>query len=569
MDKTDIRLNNKNNRIKNFLNKNINSIIFLLLLTVIVTVVTYYRILVQIHIGPVSDTVDFFTNALVFAGQGIGYSDLTRPPFFSFITSLFIRMGYTSINTIFYVDGGLFIFGVIGLFMLLKVKFNDLESFLGGLLYATFPILLTILAVGFSDISSVSFSIWAIYFMVLAVKKDSRFFYLAFPFAMFAFLTRYNNALLIFPIFLYILINKDKVNFKNIILGIVASILVIIPVLIFFNEKFGNIIYTFMNFESTSTVVSGSIESAVYNPNIFFYIQMFPRFVGPQGITIMLIILLGTFLYLVLYFIRNNRDNKKLFEEMRLNKYKLILFFVLGIIFLASFGKIVYMISEILFFIFVYIFYEITKINKFKNLELHLMFFTWFMAFFIFSSVFVIKDNRYFLLMAPPVIYFMILGLHEISNAFNLRIKDRNVIFPVLAIMLTVIIVLSTATQIPNILQANNDKVTTNEQIELASQWFVSYDPNYKNQNIYSDLWPNFSWYLKTNVKPVPIFKNNQTIKDGGVTNNTFNQADSNQYNNYLLTNNADYYLCVRPGLNLTSYNPIKKFGIITIYKKI
>ena len=478
-------------------------------------------------------------------------------------------MGYTSINTIFYVDGGLFIFGVIGLFMLLKVKFNDLESFLGGLLYATFPILLTILAVGFSDISSVSFSIWAIYFMVLAVKKDSRFFYLAFPFAMFAFLTRYNNALLIFPIFLYILINKDKVNFKNIILGIVASILVIIPVLIFFNEKFGNIIYTFMNFESTSTVVSGSIESAVYNPNIFFYIQMFPRFVGPQGITIMLIILLGTFLYLVLYFIRNNRDNKKLFEEMRLNKYKLILFFVLGIIFLASFGKIVYMISEILFFIFVYIFYEITKIYKFKNLELHLMFFVWFMAFFIFSSVFVIKDNRYFLLMAPPVIYFMILGLHEISNAFNLRIKDRNVIFPVLAIMLTVIIVLSTATQIPNILQANNDKVTTNEQIELASQWFVSYDPNYKNQNIYSDLWPNFSWYLKTNVKPVPIFKNNQTIKDGGVTNNTFNQADSNQYNNYLLTNNADYYLCVRPGLNLTSYNPIKKFGIITIYKKI
>jgi len=569
LDKTDIRLNNKNNRIKNFLNKNINSIIFLLLLTVIVTVVTYYRILVQIHIGPVSDTVDFFTNALVFAGQGIGYSDLTRPPFFSFITSLFIRMGYTSINTIFYVDGGLFIFGVIGLFMLLKVKFNDLESFLGGLLYATFPILLTILAVGFSDISSVSFSIWAIYFMVLAVKKDSRFFYLAFPFAMFAFLTRYNNALLIFPIFLYILISRDKVNIKNIILGIVASILVILPVLIFFYEKFGNIIYTFMNFESTSTVVSGSIESAVYNPNIFFYIQMFPRFVGPQGITIMLIILLGTFLYLVLYFIRNNRDNKKLFEEMRLNKYKLILFFVLGIIFLASFGKIVYMISEILFFIFVYIFYEITKINKFKNLELHLMFFTWFMAFFIFSSVFVIKDNRYFLLMAPPVIYFMILGLHEISNAFNLRIKDRNVIFPVLAIMLTVIIVLSTATQIPNILQANNDKVTTNEQIELASQWFVSYDPNYKNQNIYSDLWPNFSWYLKTNVKPVPIFKNNQTIKDGGVTNNTFNQADSNQYNNYLLTNNADYYLCVRPGLNLTSYNPIKKFGIITIYKKI
>ena len=48
---------------------------------------------------------------------------------------------------------------------------------------------------------------------------------------MFAFLTRYNSALLIFPIFLYLLINKDKVNFKNFIIGIIASILIIIPVL--------------------------------------------------------------------------------------------------------------------------------------------------------------------------------------------------------------------------------------------------------------------------------------------------------------------------------------------------
>ncbi len=48
----------------------------------------------------------------------------------------------------------------------------------------------------------------------------------------------------------------------------------------------------------------------------------------------------------------------------------------------------------------------------------------------------------------------------------------------------------------------------------MASQWFISYDPDYKNQNIYSDLWPNFSWYLKTNVKPVPIFKDNQTFEE-------------------------------------------------------
>ena len=172
--------------------------------------------MIQIDIGPLSDSVDFFTNALVFAGQGIGYSDLMRPPFFSFITAIFVKMGYTSINTVFAVDGGFFVFGVIGFYLLLKTRFNDIESFLGSLIYATFPIVLAILGTGFSDLASVSLTIWTFYFTILAVKNDSRFFYLSFPFAMLAFLARYNSALLIFPIFLYIFINWDDIRVNTV-----------------------------------------------------------------------------------------------------------------------------------------------------------------------------------------------------------------------------------------------------------------------------------------------------------------------------------------------------------------
>jgi len=72
----------------------------------------------------------------------------------------------------------------------------------------------------------------------------------------------------------------------------------------------------------------------------------------------------------------------------------------------------------------------------------------------------------------------------------------------------------------------------------------------------------------------VPIFKNNETFADvGAAKNNTFNQADSNQFNHYLVNNNVDYYFSVRPGLNLTSYKPIKEFdnalGNVIIYKRI
>ena len=67
--------------------------------------------------------------------------------------------------------------------------------------------------------------------------------------------------------------------------------------------------------------------------------------------------------------------------------------------------------------------------------------------------------------------------------------------------------------------------------------------PDYKDKNIYADLNPNFSWYLKTNVKPVPGFKDNK-VYSGGIDFNNFTQQDSNAYNQYLVENNAGI-LCI------------------------
>jgi len=538
---------------------------------VIVGIITYIRVLIQIEIGLVSDSVDFFSNAFVFAGQGFGYSDLIRPPLFSFIASLFVRMGYTSINTIFAVDGSLFIFGVIGLFMLLKIRFNDLQSFLGALLYATFPIVLPVLGVGFSDLSSVSFSIWAFYFLILALKNDSRFFYLAFPFAMFAFLARYNSALLIFPISLYILINRDKVNIKNFIIGSGISLLAIVPIVIFYYEKFGNIIYPFINFESTSSEGSASAVSVAYNPNIFFFLQNFPALVGAQGITILLIVL-AAFIYLFSKFILKNQGYKSLLKifnlKNRKTEVKLVFLVVIGIIFLGSFGQTSYMLSELLFFVIAYLFYDLSKDLKIKNMDLNLLFFAWVMAFFIFSSVFVIKDYRYFVLMAPPVSYFMLLGLSEISNKIKFKIKNRNITFTIIAIILASLILFSTAYQLPHIYKINSNIKADNQDMESASQWIMTNIPDYKNQSIYADLWPNLSWYLKMNVEPVFGFKDNKVYR-GGLGDDNFTQQDSNAYNSYLVGNNAEYYLSVHQGLNLTSYKPIKQFGNLIIYQRI
>ncbi len=573
----------KSGKITNFLKKNVNSLIFLIILAVIISIITYLRVLLQIQIGPLSDSIDFFTDSLVFAGQGFGYSDLLRPPFFSFITSIFVRIGFTSINTIFAVDGGFFVFGVIGLFLLLKLRFNEFESFFGSLLYATFPIVIAVLGVGFSDLASVSITIWTFYFMILAVKRDSRYFYLSFPFAMIAFLTRYNSALIIFPIFLYIFINWTDIkvnkikNIKNMLIGILISFSIIIPALVFFYHKFGNAFYPFISFSGTVTSTVSS-QNASYDSNLLFFIQNFPYYIGIIGVLIILISAVGITIYGILRLKKSlkainefNPSNCNLIKRIGhldiITMIKFIFFIIISSIFIGTFGHIYYMCSEIIFVLDIYLFYHLTKRCEIKYFDMDILFFAWFMAFFIFQSTYIIKDNRYFVIMNPPVAYFLLLGLSEISRRIQFKIKNINMVFPVIATILTVIILISTLSSLPIILEANNDTKVTNEKMVVIIGWLESYDPDYKNKNIYSDMWPNFSWYLKTNVKMVPIFKGNQTYSNG-VKNDTFNNQDSMQFNNYLVNNNAYYYLSIRQGLNLTSYTPIKKFGNLIIYKK-
>lgn len=559
---------------KGFFRKHGLSLLVLIAIMVIVSAITYYRIRIQMDLGPLSDSCDFLSNALIFAGQDMGYSDLTRPPFFSFIISLFFRLGYVYTSTIFVVDGLFFMFGVIGLFLFLKLRFNNIESFLGGLIYATFFIVLAVLGFGFSDLASVSIAIWVFYFLVSAVEKNSNYFYLLFPFVMLAFLTRYNMALLVFPITLYILINKNnlKVFKRKIVTGIFISILMLLPVFILFYVKFDDIFYPFSSFFGTTTH-SFSSQLASYYPNPLFFIERFPFLTGFSTDLIIVIIIVGLVIYGIL---KLKNHNKKLVDALRIKKgikktstkIKLIIFTLLTLIFIGTFGQVFWMISEIIFFVLAYMFYDLVKSYKIHNLSLNLLVFAWFMVFFIFHSVYVIKDNRYFVVMAPAVSYFLILGLDAVSNRLKLVINNRNMTFPLIAVVLTIIMITSAASDLQVIYQANYDYKINNENIDLASQWFMNYDPNYKTKKIYSEVYPWFSWTLQTNIKSTPKFKDNQTLF-GIVAEYNMTQQDNIALNNYLVSNNADYYFSNRMGLNLTSYTLIKQFGNYTIYKRI
>mgnify|MGYP000989347217 FL=1 len=557
---------------KDHLNKYFIPYIPLILLIIIVGVISYYRLLIQIDIGPLSDTCDFLLNALYFSGQGVGYYDWTRPVFFPFLISLVFKLGFVSATVAYVVDLLIYIFGLIGFYLILNLHFNKIESFFGGLIYATFPNTILMLGLGFSDFTCGAFIIWAFYFLILAVKKNSKFFILFFLFWTMAFLARFNAGLIIFPVVLYIFMNKQKIkSYKYLGWGILASFLLIIPVLWFYQIEFGNVLSPFVDtFGATSRTFSPDYHP--YNPDPLFYVERFFRYTGFQSVIITLLIIIGLSIYSVIR-VKNQPEIKKKFmsivnREKRNLKFKLLIFIILTSIFVLTFGHIHYMASEAILLAVGLVFFTLIKELNIKNIDLHLLVFSWFMVFFIFNSIYVIKSSRYFILMAPGVAYLLLLGLKIVFSELTVKFRKGNLIFPAFALILTVLILLSTASLLPSIEDGFQGTKVTNEKISLASEWFINYDQDYENKVIYSNLWPYLAWHLKTDVKIMFTFKNNQGYLGGVKDNTTFTPQDNLASNNYLVENNADYYFS-SDEINLTSYRPIKQFGSLVIYERI
>lgn len=564
-------------KLKEGLFKN-STIFYLILLTIITGFITNNCFHIQLSIGPVWDTYDLMANAALMADKGIGYFDLLRPPFLSFLTSIYYRFDGLSLWPIAAIDGILFFLGVIGLYLFFKLRFDALTSFLGALIFATLPIVLTYVGAGFTDNPSVCISIWALLFTVLAVKKDSRLFYLSFPLAMVAFLTRFSMALLIFPVFLYLIINWEKIKglkyVRDILIGIIISFALLIPVFMFY-ANFGSPIYPFLDFFGSSSGASaaGGMHFA-YNTNFFYFVDLLPFLIGSESIGVLFVILLGLMVYSFRRF-KEKRDktseekDKNSFQSLLENngKMKLLSILIVSIILVFSIEKVHYLVTESLFFIWCYLLYNWIKILKYKNIDLDFLFLSWLGTFFLFHSIYIIKDYRYFVSMAPATVYFMMRGFSWTISQFGFKIKNHNITQIIFALFITLLVIFSSFSSFSGIQEANNELKTLNEDSIAISDWFMQYDPDYKSKVVYSDFWPYSGWYLKMNVSKMPIFRDGDILYCGA-KNYNFTEQDITAYNNELESHNADYYFSMRKGLNFTSYHPIKQIGLLILYQR-
>ncbi len=540
----------------------------LFILTLITIGITVYLLEVQMKIGvPYFDVFNYLNNALYFAGMGKSGNVLYLPPAQPILTSLFFKMGYVSVNAIFILDSIFFVIGVIGLYLLLKQRFNEIQSFTGSLIFISFPVVMSWAASGGIDLPGVTLSIWAVYFTVLGVKKDSRFLYMVLPLIMLAFLTRYTAGLILLPILLYFLINSNNINnIKKIISGVLIEVVVLIGAFLFLYTKLGTAknFYSLLLYVTTSQSVG--VGDVAYNTNILYYLQNILNYISvgpfmgtyvnilnPSGsvpsilayITALVVLVgLGFYVYRILNF-----KNMELKTDS-LNIMKIVLLIILIAGFIISFNNVSYVISEIIFFSICYLSYLLLKNSKTRNIDLDVMFFSWFGAYLIFQSILPLKVDRYFITMTPAFAYFIILGLSEFIDRIKPRIKNKNLrSWGIYSIIALIFLSSATATYI-----GHTPKKCFTLDIGEASSWLKDYDPDYKDKIIYSDYQPAVSWYLKRATNGgFPIYLTKTIL-----------------YSKLLQKNNVDYYIdsLSEPKPDLEGYHIIKNINNIAIYEK-
>lgn len=567
----------ENNRNRRWVSGLENHLTILILIT---SLVTLYVLSVQIRIGvPYWDVFNYLNNALYFAGMGRG-SVLYLPPLVPILTSLFFRMGYVSANVIFIIHAIFFILGVIGLYFVLRFRFDPKESLAGGLIFISLPVVFPWIASGGIDIPAISLSIWAVYFTVIGVRRKSRLLYLAVPTLALAALARYTAILMILPIILYIIINDERVqNSKKILLSILLTCIVFTPLLIYFLIRLGNISIILNLILSTLFGSASAADDVAYNPNMFFYLQNILNYMslsqvlGPYdqvmnpsraqaGVLAYLIsIMAGS--GILIYFSRILKEHMAKYAKIASSSdrkqfiLKLAFLVIMIAMFFLSLNNLPYVVSEaFLFLAIITAYFGLIKSGK-RNLELDIFFFYWFAVYLVFHSALSMKVDRYFITMAPALTYFILLGLLELipflNSKFNLKSRVKNS-WPLSAGSVCVIIALvflafSTAT-----FAGHTPKKIFEKDVGLAADWIMEYDQNYQDEVIFSDYSAAASWYFKKDVKGAfPRF-----------------YSDIWVFSDHLNRWNASYYIdsLSQPKPEIPGYTPIKSFGKVTIYQK-
>lgn len=503
-------------------------------LLAIVIVITLLLLNIDGKVGVyyVRDVFFYLNNALFYAGYDIGISD-TRglSPLIPMITSIFFRMGFLSDFTIMAVSSSFYIFAALGMYFLLRLKFDEVLSFTGSMLFSTFPLVIVWVSKGMLDIPGLCLAIWAVYFMILSFRKNTKYLYIAFPLIVLGFFTRYTVLLMIPVLLIQFFLTENPIsyikdNIKDIIVGIIAGALI-------FAMFIGTYIYLNIGifFLSQGSDVASSSHNALYimNNNVFYYIKNFLIYIGtknfipyslkpgtfaidkmqwiggyPSIISYILVIIsiIGIVLYFKKLFNGENREIIKNSDNYKLN----LAVFIAGLaIFFITFMNVSIIVSVIIISIALVPLYRMLSKTDMDDLTFDFIMLYWFIVNFSFITYYHINVDRYFMPVLPTIAFCIVLSLKLIFDKLkSVKYMDKiKIIAPIglicLILLCSGVYAMSNSPHTFDNQMHPNFKTAALEE-KTVGEWLMQHDPQYTNKTIWADRGGDMTFILRMQI---------------------------------------------------------------------
>lgn len=463
------------------------------------------------------DIFVYLQNAMLFSGNNIG-SQLSVPPVLSLLTSVPFKLGFISETSLFVVSGILFIFLIIGMYLLFNERFDCEISLLASLIFSMLSLIVTWALTGATDVPALSFGVWALLFTIWGLNKDFKYYYPAFLFFILAFFTRFTEGFILIVMGYYLLINFDKfkkqLTVKNILPFVVYVLIIGLIICGVYLSFQGTIpfISQFLEVSSSSQVSSVNVG---YELNPYYYLQNLPEYLTSFNASDSYFVSLSTsdnsptplsyaFILLVVIYLLKFLSKLVNYDICEVDKknIKIAAIILLSIFTIISYTHLSYMITELLFIVILLLYYRWLPD---KDNQMDYLMLLWIGIYIIMHSYHPVKVDRYIIPILIPLTYF-------VTTSIQFILKDKKKVLIALLIILILMIPVNTS-YLSSITHENQH---THEE-KVAAEWLGQYDPNYKSYNISSDRGVVFSWYLKKYVYttiPRVLEANNESLID-------------------------------------------------------
>ena len=463
------------------------------------------------------DIFVYLQNAMLFSGNNIG-SQLSVPPVLSLLTSVPFKLGFISETSLFVVSGILFIFLIIGMYLLFNERFDCEISLLASLIFSMLSLIVTWALTGATDVPALSFGVWALLFTIWGLNKDFKYYYPAFLFFILAFFTRFTEGFILIVMGYYLLINfekfKKQLTVKNILPFVVYVLIIGLIICGVYLSFQGTIpfISQFLEVSSSSHVSSVNVG---YELNPYYYLQNLPEYLTSFNASNSYFVSLSTsdnsptplsyaFILLVVIYLLKFLSKLVNYDICEVDKknIKIAAIILLSIFTITSYTHLSYMITELLFIVILLLYYRWLPD---KDNQMDYLMLLWIGIYIIMHSYHPVKVDRYIIPILIPLTYF-------VTTSIQFILKDKKKVLISLLIILILMIPVN-ASYLSSITHENQH---THEE-KVAAEWLGQYDPNYKSYNISSDRGVVFSWYLKKYVYttiPRVLEANNESLID-------------------------------------------------------